>query len=217
LRSLKNDAMKYLFLLVFPFLLIACDQAKKPKPVAEPTEAAPLDPFDLASYTLESVPGSDLQMAVKKSEEGVVREMGNVLDGKRTGTWTLYANDPLRPRKVVNYVNGKKNGVYIEMSEAFSIDILAHFKDDKLHGSWAKYRFGRPLQTAEYQNGELHGPQREFQIRDGKIIKEANYKNGQLDGPFKHFNEKGEVTLQYEYKDGVKVGEGVLHPVDTVK
>lgn len=209
--------MKYLFLLVLPLLFIACDQAKKPKSAAGSTEAAPLDPFDLANYTLESVPGSEIQMAVKKSEEGVIREMGNVLDGKRTGTWTLYANDPVRPRKIVNYVNGKKNGLYIEMNEAGTIDIITHFKDDQLHGSWAKYRFGRPLQTAEYQNGALHGPQREFQIRDGKIIKEANYKNGQLDGPFKHFNEKGEVTLQYEYKDGAKVGEGTVHPADTTK
>lgn len=214
----KKYAMKYLIFLVLPLLVIACDQAKKTKPVAAPAETgAGLDPFDLASYTFENVPGSDIQMAVKKSEEGVIREMGNALNGKRVGTWTLYGKDPVRPRKIVNYVDGKKNGVYIEMNEAGSIDIIAHFKDNKLHGSWAKYRFGRPLETAEYQNGELHGPQREFQIRDGKIIREANYKNGKLDGPFKHFNDKGEVTLQYEYKDGVKTGEGVLHPKDSIR
>jgi len=205
--------MKYLFLFVLPFLILACNQAKKTKPAAAPTEAeAGKDPFEIASYTLESVPGSNLQLAVKRSEEGLIREMGNVLDGKRSGTWTLYATDTIRPRKIVNYVDGNKNGLYIEMSETGSIDLVAHFQDNKLHGSWAKYRFGRPVQTAEYQNGELHGPQREFQIRDGKIAKEVHYKNGKLDGQFKHFNEKGEVTLQYEYKDGVKVGEGVLHP-----
>ncbi|NUO01909.1 MAG: hypothetical protein HUU01_14995 [Saprospiraceae bacterium] len=211
--------MKYLIFLVLPLLMIACNQEKKND--SGPSSAngdAPLDPFDLASYTLESVPGSDVQMAVKKSEEGVLREMGNSLNGKRIGTWTLYGKDPVRPRKIVNYVDGKKNGLYIEMSESgYYLELIAYFKDDKLHGNWAKYRFGRPLQTAEYQDGQLHGVQREFQIRDGKVIKEAHYKNGQLDGPFKHYNEKGEVTLQYEYKEGVKVGEGVLHPADTVK
>ncbi len=203
--------MKYLIFLVMPFLVLACGESNKPKPAATTAEGD-IDPFDPANYTLEPVPGSDIQLAIKRSEEGELREMGHTINGKRTGTWTLYANDTIRPRKIVNYIDGKKNGLYTEMSEAGYIDIITYFKDNKLDGSWAKYRFGRPVQTAEYKNGELHGAQREFRLNDGKITKEAHFKNGKLDGPFRHFNEKGEVTLQYEYKDGVKVGEGVVHP-----
>lgn len=213
--------MKYL---IFPllFLLIAACNPDKKSPASTTAAAAAgnaaqtsdTDPFDLNSYTLESIPGSEAQAAVKKSEEGVVREMGEVLDGKRTGAWTIYGDDPVRPRKIINYVDGIRNGLYIEMNQAGYIDVITYYKDNKLHGPWAKYRFGRPLETAEYQNGELHGTLREFQLRDGKIIKEVHYKNGKLDGSFRHFNDKGEVVLEYQYKDGEKVGEGVLNPKD---
>ncbi|MEL7159304.1 MAG: hypothetical protein AAFN92_00990, partial [Bacteroidota bacterium] len=71
---------------------------------------------------------------------------------------------------------------------------------------------GRPEQTATYVDGQLDGALATFDYRNNKIKQEVTYKNGVLDGPMRYFNEEGEVTLQYLYKDGEKISGGIVEP-----
>ena len=79
--------------------------------------------------------------------------------------------------------------------------LSANYKNNKLHGTVAKFLNGNLAQESNYKEGILDGVYKEFH-RSGSIQKEINYKNGKLDGPFRYYDENGKVNLQYNYKNG---------------
>jgi len=70
------------------------------------------------------------------------------------------------------------------MDQQGRIALLANYKANVLHGPYAKYRIGRPMQTVTYVNGKMDGPMAEYDYRNNKLKQEVNYKMGQLHGPF---------------------------------
>ena len=42
------------------------------------------------------------------------------------------------------------------------------------------------------------------------IQQEVNYKDDAIDGIFRYYNEEGQVVLEYEYKNGEKIGGGEI-------
>ena len=84
---------------------------------------------------------------------------GTVLNGQKVGTCIEYFNsNTYLPKKIVNYVNGKMEGVYVEIDKTGSL-----------------------TKKAEYKNGELNGQVSEW-YRGGRLSKLNTYKNGKLDG-----------------------------------
>ena len=166
--------------------------------------------FSEEGYELSNVPGANIQKAIKKNVDGIVVEEGYLSNGIQTGSWITYHPDNQLPKSMVNYANGMRNGLYLEFNDRGQIELRASYKNNQLHGAWGKYRFGRPTNTAFYDEGELDGVYKEYNMRDGKLIKEISYKSGKYDGPYKFYNDKGEVTLSYEYKNGEKVSGGII-------
>lgn len=155
--------------------------------------------------------GSGLQHAVKKGANGETVEEGYLLNGAKTGTWIIYYAENALPQTITNYVNGVVSGLYLELNDRGQVELRASYKNNKLDGPWGKFRFGRPTHLAHYKEGNLDGLYQEFNLKDGKIMKEINYKSGKENGTTKFFNDKGEVTVQYEYKDGEKISGGILN------
>lgn len=164
-------------------------------------------PTDLSEYELTDVPGEGLQRVEKKYEDGALLEEGYLLNGQRTGTWFTYELDSPYPQKIMTYAGGMANGPYFELNERGQIELKAYYKNNQLHGRWATYKFNRVIKEANYQNGQLDGVYREYQIGNGKIQKEIQYKNGQIDGRYLFYDEEGNVMLDYQYKNGKKIGE----------
>jgi antitoxin component YwqK of YwqJK toxin-antitoxin module len=186
-------------------LFTACSETQ-----TAPSAAAPSIDLTKEGYELTTVPGSDASMAVKLDAEGKKVEEGLIKNGQKAGTWIQYHVGGEFPSKIVSYVDGKYNGPYMEFNERGQLALRATYQNNKLHGDWGKYSFGRPEILARYQNGELSGTYIEYDKKSGKIQKEISYKNGKQHGMYRFYNEKGEVTLEYEYKDGEKVGGGIL-------
>jgi len=166
--------------------------------------------FDSSGYVIESIPGTQYQRAAKKGEEGALQEEGLFRNGLKEGTWVVYHPDGVFPAKVITYAEGMYNGPYMEFNERGQLTLRASYKNNILDGPWGKYRFGRAEAEAAYKNGKLDGRSREYDDQSGKLIKEVNYKDGKQHGMLRFFNEAGEVTLEYEYKDGEKVGGGIV-------
>ena len=165
--------------------------------------------FDEEGYDIIDIRGSALQKAEKKDANGVVIKEGYLLNGVKTGAWITYHPDNQLPQTITNWVDGVASGLYLEMNDRGQVELRASYLNNKLDGAWGKYRFGRPTHLAEYKEGELHGVYKEFNTRDGKILKEIHYKNGKYDGPYLFYNDEGEVTVQYEYRNGEKVSGGI--------
>lgn len=190
-----------LFAVVMIFAFSSCNQAGGGAPVVDTT-----------GYILETIPGSSIQKARMEDENGQVIEEGFMQNGVKVGTWTTYKAGIEFPITITSYVDGQYTGVYLEFNDRGQLELKAGYLNNQLHGPWGKYRFGRPESTANYINGEMDGAYKEYFTRDGKIQKEVNYKAGKEHGIMRFYNEEGEVTVEYEYKNGEKVSGGIVNP-----
>ncbi|MCB0609413.1 MAG: hypothetical protein H6562_07860 [Lewinellaceae bacterium] len=193
--------MKSLFIFLVAGLLVACGKTEAPPERAQTADG---------EYTLEDVPGTTIKLALKKDGQGKILEEGYVDNGVKTGVWMTFDKSEEFPKTLISYVNGIAEGPYFEFNDRGQIELKANYKNNKLDGPWGRYSFGRPLSTAGYKNGELDGIYREFDMREGKIQKEIYYKDGKEDGPYRYFNDQGEVTVEYNFKNGEKVGGGMV-------
>ena len=195
--------MKYLFLLVLCVSIFACDNSNSPTVVPQT--------IGDATYLLEAIPNSTAQLATQEDANGVVIASGQVVNNLKNGTWLTF--DPEKkdfPKTLTTYIDGIKNGPYFEFNDRGQIQVTTNFKNDQYHGKYAKYRFSRPEEEREYKDGQLHGVYKTFFQRTGKLQKEMTYKDGQLDGPYRFYNEDGQVTVEYSYKNGAKVSGGII-------
>jgi antitoxin component YwqK of YwqJK toxin-antitoxin module len=153
-----------------------------------------------------------IQKATKKDASGVVVEEGELLQNLKNGTWVTYHPKDSRIKTISNYINGKKNGVYLELNDRGSVELQCYYSNDVLDGKWVKYKFGsRPEKEIDYSMGKMNGFYREYHD-NGKKQKEIAYKDGVQHGTFRHFNEEEKVVMEYEYKDGQKVSGGIVTP-----
>lgn len=153
-------------------------------------------------FSMEKIPGSSNQIATKKDPVGKVTEVG-ITDAKglKNGAWVSYQGEGGYPAKIASYVNGVYNGPYFEFDGFGQMLLSASYKNNKLHGTVAKFLNGNLAQESNYKEGILDGIYKEYS-RSGSIQKEINYKNGKLDGAFRYYDESGKVNLEYIYKNG---------------
>lgn len=188
-------------LLSLLLMLAACQEAPRPSSSA-PVEMATVDE---TAYEITPVEGSVAMRAIKRDILGGVEESGYVLNGLKQGTWTTYEAELQHPVKIVSYIDGALNGPYLEFDPQGRIALMANYKANVLHGPYAKYQIGRAQQTVNYVDGLMDGPMAEYDYRNNKLKQEVNYKMGKLHGPFRHFNDDGEMILEYNYIDGERI------------
>ena len=119
------------------------------------------------------------------------------------GTWIIYHPDGIFPEKIITYADGKYNRPYFEFNERGQLELRATYMNNALDGPWGKYRFSLLETEAFYKKRQVDGAYKEYDIQSGKLVKEVNYKR-KAARYAALFNEAGEVTLEYEYKDGEK-------------
>ncbi|MEL7220023.1 MAG: hypothetical protein AAGJ93_01820 [Bacteroidota bacterium] len=202
--------MKSIFTLcVLSLVLFTCEQEGENSATSA---AATSVPALSGQYTYEDIPGSDAQTGFLKDAAGKVLERGGVRNGKKNGAWTYYSGESEFPVKVITFVDDVYNGIYLEFNGRGQAELMATYRNNKLHGPWGKYRFGRPEITANYVNGKRDGVLREYDYKNGKLKKEVSYKEDVIDGLMRDYDEEGNVMVEYIYRDGEKVSGGVVAP-----
>lgn len=198
--------MKYL--LSFAMMCLMLVSCQEPAPKEAPIERTKIV---VEGYELEDVPGTNQQIGVKKTDQGDVVEQGFFEDGKRTGTWVMYENGKYDfPRKIITFTNNVYSGPYFEFDNHQGyISLKANYKNNKLHGDYAKFKIRRPLMEGHYVDGKKHGKFIDYDLRTGKLKKVETYQNDALHGPVIFYNDKEEVTAEYMYENGKKVSGGM--------
>lgn len=170
---------------------------------------------NLEGYTVESISGTNVSKATKKNAGGQLIEQGFISGGKRNGTWISYYDGEHvgKIKTIASYSDGLLTGPYLELSNRGQIETEVNYANNQYNGRYAKYKFGRAQQESFYKDNQLDGPYREYSS-NGKLQKEINYKGGIQHGMMRYFNEKGQTTVQYEYKNGEKVGGGMVEIQD---
>ena len=194
-------------LLMLSLMTLIYTSCKKETAAAPAAEAS----GDLAGLQMEDIPGSNIKYARQFTSEGVLQIEGFVENGKKTGMWIEYT--PEGDIVLINhYVNGQLEGTAMRMSFRNQVDLRLNNKHGKLDGPWTAYKFGKVVETRNYKDDKLDGVTRTYDDRTFKLKQEVQYKNGVQDGYFRYYDEDGNVTLEYQYKNGEKVSGGIVEP-----
>ncbi len=165
--------------------------------------------LDLNGYLTEQLKGSSAEYVVKRDANGTLMEEGFVDGANKTGIWTTYNVEKGTVKSITPYLDGQLNGRYLEFDDNNRVVAQRGYKNGQLHGFAATYRFNNIMESFQYVNGILNGEYKKYFDTGGKLQQEAIYKNGKLDGTMRFYNKEGQVTLEYEYKNGEKVSGGM--------
>lgn len=143
-----------------------------------------------------------LVMLLSLAASAQIVEEGETVNGLKEGNWYEIDAGKNLIRKMIQYHEGKKNGVYIEIDETGALVKKSEFVDDQLNGStmtW--FRGGRLSGKNTYKNGVLDGEQIEC-YEQGATREIAFYKDGLRDGLTTWFDQSGNRVMSIEYKAG---------------
>ena len=134
-----------------------------------------------------------------------IKIYGNVLAGQKTGTWTeTYSNTEL-PHYIIQYLNDKQDGIFIEFDKQGNLVRKIDYKNGLMDGRYYKFKNTVLLELVEYQEGKKNGASTLY-YDDGFIMESSNFKNGQRDGVTEWYahrlKEQGEMVAKYTYQDG---------------
>ncbi|SRR6056297_215774 len=159
-----------------------------------------------ASYESEVI-SEDLQyVSLTKGE--YLKVEGYIRKGQQDGVWIYYYPDRRKIQRIEPYNLGKLHGFVKEFSLNGNMTLFAEYKDGLQDGIYQEYKFGYPLATATFKAGNLDGARLiYFSDKDnlGTVQQKIQYSDGVKSGLHQYFNDKGEVVLEYEYKDGERI------------
>ena len=196
-----------ILILLISVFVTACNNQSNNSSSSTTSSSTAVDP-SLANYKLIDFPDSDFQKAFLYDGTGNIVEEGEVLNGQKTGTWITYHNNgKLMANTITNYVNGKKNGLYVFINDRNQMETIGYYLNDQQDGRWVSYKYTRRTTDKTYKNGKLNGFSRTFYDtgKDGQVQEESEWKNGVQDGIYRYYQEDGTMIMDYLYKDGQKV------------
>lgn len=155
------------------------------------------------AQNIENVDVTKLPDGPYKGNGGDCSIEGMVKGGQKTGAWIEYYNsNEYLPKRIVNYENGQRNGVYVEIDRTGSITKKAEYKNDQLDGQVSEwYRGGRLSKLNTYKKGQMHGKQILCYEKGGNL-EVSEYKNGKRDGLTTWYYENGARKMIIEYTEG---------------
>jgi antitoxin component YwqK of YwqJK toxin-antitoxin module len=176
----------------------SCDLAKQEVELPADTDL----PVYAEVEAYESFPG--LSHATLSLEENIDEE-GDLLDGRKNGSWTVYHKNEL-VKSMTTYVKGIQQGNAIEMDDKGNLIKKVHYVNGIENGEAIFYAKGKIIERKQYENGQLTGKKSKF-YSSGKIMEESTWSEGKMHGPAKWYDQDGNVTIEYEYNQGDLIKE----------
>jgi len=193
--------MKFSMLTLAVLLFISCNGGGGASVASESA--------DLQGFTSTEMAGSNAVYSEKKDGAGKIVESGYTVNGKKNGTWIKNNQEGGKIQFLTSYVDGQLNGPTLEFDTRGQVIKRSDYKAGVFDGIVATYKFGRVEKSTPYVNGVIEGTYEEFNGQ-GKIQKMIEFKNGKQDGALKYYDDQGNVTLEYVYKNGEKVSGGII-------
>ena len=168
--------------------------------------------FSADQYDLEDIAGTSIKKAIRFDKDGNTVEEGFVRDGKKEGQWIEFNPKDGKIVSISSYINGKLNGKYIEFDSRGYLVKTADFINDNLNGKYIKYKYNKIIEESSYKNGKLNGIRTKYYDNNGKKQEEVEYKDDVIDGVVRYYDDKGELQIEYVYRNGKKVSGGMVNP-----
>jgi len=90
------------------------------------------------------------------------------------------------------------------------LELSCSYTNNQLDGYFSKFERSKLLEEGTYNNGQYHGSYTKYFMGKDVPQQKLEYQNGQLHGKAQYFNEAGDLLMEYEYKNGEKIGGGIV-------
>lgn len=153
------------------------------------------------SQQIYNIKTSDVQDGRYEKYFGTIKVEGEVLNGMKNGTWVENHPNTDLPHFIIQYKDGKKDGLYMEFDKQANIIKKIDYKNDMIDGqSCVWYKGGRLSCKQEYKEGKQDG--RSIICYDnGFLQEESDYKDGKRHG----------TTIWYSYADKMQGNKAVMY------
>jgi len=169
--------------------------------------SAAVGSFDTAGYETTDL-GSGITHLIKQDGGGFPIEEGYLHNGVKSGVWTVYHPDGIQIKSLTSYINGALSGPMITLDTRSQMESLKTYGNNQLNGLSATYKFGKVVTELPYKNGQIDGVFKEY--LNGKLQRKIDYVNGKKDGTLTYYDEEGNKTVEYEYKNDEKISGGMI-------
>ncbi len=150
---------------------------------------------------------------------GSIKEEGNFVNNKRTGTHNYYNenrkithsidynDDGIKTASGLYNQKGQRQGEWQFFYADGKIKSQGSYKNGKRQGKWNFYfPNNKTEQIGKYQNGKPHGNWKWY-YQSGQVRRIGKFKNGKEAGTFVEFAQNGDTISYGNYMRGLKEGE----------
>ena len=139
-------------------------------------------------------------------ENGQLKLVGFIEDGKRTGEWKSYHKNS-QLASIGKAKHGKQTGEWKNYHENGQLSQIGKYENGKATGEWKNYHENGQLSTIrQYENGKKTGEVKSYH-ENGQLQQIGKHENGELTGEFKVYHENGQLIQIGQYQNGKKTGE----------
>ncbi len=163
--------------------------------------------FDTTGYTTTDL-GAGITHLIKKDGGGNPIEEGYLQYGVKSGVWTTYHPDGIQIKSLTSYLDGRLTGPSIVLDTRSQMESLKTYGNNQLNGLSATFKYGKVVTELPYNKGQIDGVFKEY--LNGKLQRKIDYVNGKKNGLLTYYDENGNKTVEYQYKNDEKVGGGMI-------
>lgn len=171
------------------------------------TACQPASPGGI-SYESRGLKNSDQQIVTKIDSLGNKLVEGLLWQNKRNGSWVTYYPSG-QVETITNYIEGRKNGLFIKMGSDNKISEFGAYQDDLLEGTFIRYLYGFKDEQFEFHKGKKNGWAKKYYMGGG-VQREMQFKDDVQNGLYRFYGEDGLKMIEETYKDGKKTGGGIV-------
>ena len=134
-------------------------------------------------------------------ENGNLKEIGKISNGKQTGLWKFYHQNG-QLKKTGNFLNGKETGEWKKYYDNGQLERIGEFIDGKHTGEWKNYyNSGQLERIGEFSGNNITGEWK-YYFENGKLEKTGSFSNRQRTGKWKSFHKNGQLYTIRVYDSG---------------
>jgi len=163
--------------------------------------------FDATGWDTTDL-GDGITYLVRTDSDGTLLQEGYLLNGVKNGMWVEYHPGGDNISTITPFVNGSVTGSVLTLSNRSQMESKKSFGNNTLHGTSATYKYGKVVTKTPYNMGKINGKFQEY--NNAKLQREIDYVNGVKDGKIVYYDEEGNVTVEYVYKNDEKVSGGMV-------
>lgn len=160
-------------------------------------------------YSLTPYAGMNgLQKAISIDAQDNVQEEGDLLNGQKEGTWVTYHKN-VKAHVVAStttYKNGTKHGLFLKIDERGNLTEKGFYVNGNLEGRVTVFERSRIMEETDYKNGKIDGERKRY-YSNLQLQEAGTFKDGKRDGYARWYDQDGNVTIEFQYKNGKKVGK----------